>query len=179
MFVRSSDTTWLLLATATHFDEPEGHKSKKKSQMSLGFLCLPRSSPEQFIPQWIRLSRMPPYCLTWTSCHLNTEGLKWIINQNTKQGISWDLASFSADVFGFSVGPGESSEAADAEAPGLFDDHLNHRAAHFEASQLKFNTRDFTFNKNDNNGAKAGLPSCNQRGGALKRGREELRWGER
>lgn len=33
------------------------------------------------------------------------------------------------------------------EAPGLFDDPLNHWAAHFEASQLKFKWGDFTFNK--------------------------------
>lgn len=43
--------------------------------------------------------------------------------------------------------PGQSSQACNAETPGLFDYPLNHWAAHFEASQLKFKRRDFTFNK--------------------------------
>lgn len=129
---------------------------------------------------------MPPYCLRWTSCHSNTERLKWIINQNTKQGISWDFARFFSRCAGFGVGPGESSEAPDAEAPGPFDDHLNRGAAHFEASQLKFNRRDFTFNKMTTTGegglnsrlAQAAISEEREGGGeVLKREREELRRG--
>lgn len=48
------------------------------------------------------------------------------------------------DSFGGSaVVLGESSEAGNAEAPGSFDDPLRRRAAHFEASQLKFKGKRF------------------------------------
>lgn len=55
---------------------------------------------------------------------------------------SWEFAIFFSLSALFSSGPGESSAACNTEAPGLFDDPLNHWAAHFEASQLKFKRRD-------------------------------------
>lgn len=64
-----------------------------------------------------------------------------IVQNNEAAGIWRGVISWSAL---FSSRPQESSEAPNTEALGLFDDALNHWAAHFEASQLKFK-RDFTF----------------------------------